>query len=277
MGTRNAGRPAVTVMAVTALVAGALVVGAAVMAGPHRRVILYGDSLAFEARDAFALALQRGNDIEVVDRTFGGTAICDRLGRMRQDLHDLQPSAVVFEFAGNNVTPCVQGRDGPLTGASLADKYRDDARTATGIFAGAGVRVYWMGAPPIAAEQARDFELVRHVYEVESGRGMAASPPFGGVEYVDAGRAVVEAGRFTATLPCLPAEGAAQGCVDGRIPVRALDGVHFCPVRTGPGTDRCPIYAARSASVSPWPRPSAVTSSVGSSRNGSPPPRRSRG
>jgi hypothetical protein len=243
MGARNGGRPAVAVVAITALVA-AVVVGAAITIGSHQRVILYGDSLAFEARDAFALTLQRGNDIEVVDRTFGGTAICDWLDRMRQDLHDLQPTAVVLEFAGNNVTPCVQGPQGPLTGPALADKYRSDARAATGIFAGAGVRVYWMGAPPISGAQAGDFELVRHVYEAEPSRMTMPTPPFGTVEYVDAGGAVVEGGRFTATLPCLPSEDAADGCVDGRIPVRALDGVHFCPVREGPGTDRCPVYSS---------------------------------
>lgn len=242
MGARNRGRPAVAVVATTALVAAALV-GAAIGNGTHQRVILYGDSLAFEARDAFALALQRGNDIEVVDRTFGGTAICDRLDRMRQDLHDLRPAAVVFEFAGNNVTPCMQGPGGPLTGTALAEKYRNDVRAATGIFAGAGVRVYWMGAPPIMAAQAGDFELVRHVYEAWSSRVTLPTPPFGAVEYVDAGGAVLEGGRFTATLPCLPSEGAADGCVDGRIPVRALDGVHFCPVRQGPGTDHCPVYS----------------------------------
>ena len=70
------------------------------------------------------------------------------------------------------------------------------------------------------------------------------APPFGPVEYVDAGRAVVEGDRFTATLPCLPSEGPAEGCVDGRIRVRALDGVHFCPVREGPGTDHCPVYSS---------------------------------
>jgi hypothetical protein len=242
MGTRTGGQSTVAVVTITALVA-AVVVGAAVSVGTNRRVILYGDSLAFESRNAFALALQRGNDIEVVDRTFGGTAICDRLDRMRRDLHDLQPVAVVFEFAGNNVTPCMQGPSGPLTGAALAQKYRDDARAATGIFAGAGVRVHWIGAPPIATAEAPDFELVRRLYEAEPDRSTRAAPPFGTVEYVDAQRAVVEGGRFTATFPCLPAEGVAEGCVDGRIPIRAPDGVHFCPVRTGPGTDHCPVYS----------------------------------
>ena len=135
-------------VAVTALLAAVVVVVAT--GRTNRRVILYGDSLAFEARDVFALSLQHGDDIEVVDRTFGGTAICDRLDRMRRDLHDLQPSAVVLEFIGNNVTPCMRGPNGPLTGDDLVQKYREDARSATDIFAGAGVDVYWMGAPSTA-------------------------------------------------------------------------------------------------------------------------------
>ena len=229
-------------MAVTALLAAAVVVVAA--AGrTNRRVILYGDSLAFEARDAFALSLQRGSDVEVVDRTFGGTAICDRLDRMRRDLHDLQPSAVVLEFVGNNLTPCMRGSNGPLTGDDLLQKYRDDARSATEVFAGAGVRVYWMGAPSAATAEAGVFAGVRRGYEAESGRLTFATPPLPRVRYVDAGEAVLDHGRFSPTLPCLPSEGAPEGCVDGRIPVRALDGLHFCPVRTGPADDRCPVYS----------------------------------
>ena len=118
MGARNGGRPAVALVAITALLASVVVLS--VTAGAKRRVILYGDSLAFEARDAFALSLESGGGVEVVDRTLGGTAICDRLDRMREDLHDLQPSAVALEFVGNNVTPCMRGPAGPLTGDGLA-------------------------------------------------------------------------------------------------------------------------------------------------------------
>ena len=50
-----------------------------------------------------------------------------------------------------------------------------------------------------------------------------------GATYVDAGAAVLENGRFTETLPCLPGEGPAQGCRHGEIQVRAADGAHFCP------------------------------------------------
>src|SRR5438034_1518701 len=176
MDARSRRRPVVALVAVTALLAAAVVVVAA--AGrTNRRVILYGDSLAFEARDFFALSLQRGSDVEVVDRTFGGTAICDRLDGMRRDLHDLQPSAVVLEFVGNNVTPCMRGPTGPLTGDDLVRKYRDDARTATEIFAGAGVRVYWMGAPSTATAEEPVFAGVRHGYEAESRRLTFATPP----------------------------------------------------------------------------------------------------
>jgi hypothetical protein len=241
MGARNGGRPAVALVAVTILLASVVVVS--VTAGAKRRVILYGDSLAFEARDAFALSLQSG-DVEIVDRTFGGTAICDRLERMRQDLHDLQPWAVAIEFVGNNVTPCMRGPAGPLTGDGLVQKYRDDARTATELFAGAGVRVYWMGAPASATPEAGDFARVRREYEAESDRLTFATPPLPRVRFVDAGQAVLDGGRFTATLPCLPSEGAGDGCVDGRIPVRALDGLHLCPVRTSQGSDRCPVYSS---------------------------------
>ena len=65
--------------------------------------------------------------------------------------------------------------------------------------------------------------------------------------FVDAGQAVLDGGRFTATLPCLPSEGAGDECVDGRIPVRALDGLHLCPVRTSQENDRCPVYSSGAA------------------------------
>jgi hypothetical protein len=242
MSAGNGGRPAVAVVAITLVLATSALV--AVAGGTNRRVILYGDSLAFEARNVFALSLQRGNDVEVVDRTFGGTAICDRLERMRQDLHDLQPVAVVLEFVGNNVTPCMRGPNGPLTGDALVQRYGDDARSATELFAGAGVRVFWMGAPPVATSQAADFTRIRRGYEAEATRLTFATPPLPRVRYVDAGRAVAEDGRFTATLPCLPSEGAGEGCVDGHIRMRALDGVHFCPVRTAQGDDGCPGYSS---------------------------------
>jgi len=237
----------VAVVAITVLVGAALV---SVGSAPKRRVILYGDSLSSEARDWFSLAINDGGTGEVVNRTLGGTAICDWLDKMRGDAHAFQPSAVVFEFVGNNVTDCVRGPTGPLTGPALAARYRDDARTATAIFAGLGVRVYWMGAPAVAPPSpttAADITEVGRAEAAEAGQWTFVRPPFDRVEYVDAGQAVLDHGMYTRTLPCLPSEGADDGCVDGRIVVRSDDGVHFCPPRTPEGGDRCPVYSGGAA------------------------------
>ena len=247
MDARRGGRPAVAVVAITVLI-GATVVS--VVAAPKRRVILYGDSLASEARDWFSLAMQGDGRGEVVDRTLGGTAICDWLDKMRGDAHRFQPSAVVFEFVGNNVTNCVRGPTGPLTGAALVDRYREDARTATKIFAGLGVRVYWMGAPAVAPASpttAVDINAVRRVEEAEAGGWTFARPPLDRVQYVDAGQAVLDHGRYAGTLPCLPSERLEDGCAGGRMQVRADDGVHFCPAGAVQGGGRCPVYSGGAA------------------------------
>ena len=52
--------------------------------------------------------------------TYGGTALCDWLPRMRAALDQEHPAAVVLVFSGNNSTPCVQG----LTGQALTDRYK---------------------------------------------------------------------------------------------------------------------------------------------------------
>jgi hypothetical protein len=230
---------------IAALVAATAVVAA--VKAPKRRVILYGDSLALEARDFFALSIQSGDEAVVVDRTFGGSAICDWLDRMRSDVRDLQPSAVVLEFVGNNVTRCMRGRDGPLTGGALVQKYRDDARIATAIFAGAGVRVYWIGGPRVSGLRSIELTGIRHGYEAELRRLTFATPPVDRVRYVDAGRSLLENGNYTPTLPCAPNEGVGEGCVDGRIPVRNPDGLHLCPVEFDRQASRCPAYSGGAA------------------------------
>jgi hypothetical protein len=240
--------PAVAVVAITVLLAGALV---AVVLSPPRRVILYGDSLASEARDWFTLAIADGGAGEVVDRTFGGSAICDWLDKMRGDARAFHPAAVVFEFVGNNATNCVHAPTGvPLTGAALAQRYRDDARRATAIFAGLGVRVYWMGAPAVAPSSpsaAVDIVAVQRAEAEEAAGWTFGEPPFDRVRFVDAGRAVLDHGRYAPTLPCLASETAADGCVGGRITVRADDGVHFCPTGVVRPDGRCPVYSSGAA------------------------------
>ena len=51
---------------------------------------------------------------------------------------------------------------------------------------------------------------------------------------------MTDAGRFTQTLPCDPGEPCGP---DGRIVVRAPDGVHFCPHPTEPA-GLCAVYSS---------------------------------
>src|SRR5262245_42844931 len=67
-------------------------------------VILYGDSLAWEAEEHFIAAITEGDGATAVGRTFGGNAICDFFDLMKDDALSLRPAAVVLEFSGNRFT-----------------------------------------------------------------------------------------------------------------------------------------------------------------------------
>jgi hypothetical protein len=67
MDAGNARRSLVAIAAIVALIAAAAVVSA--VTAPKRRVILYGDSLALEAREFFAFVLKASGENEVVDQT----------------------------------------------------------------------------------------------------------------------------------------------------------------------------------------------------------------
>ena len=194
-----------------------------------RRVVLYGDSLAWEARDFFTRALAGAFITQVTTRTFGGTAICDRLGQMRADAASLRPDAVVVEFSGNALTPCMRAPNGSaLTGATYFQKYASDSAAVLDIFSSRHTLVFFAGAPISRdAERAGDptAPTLHTLYAA-----LARSTPYG--RYIDAGASVLAGGRWTATLPCLPTE----PCMGGRDAtgtrvnvVRAPDGVHFCP------------------------------------------------
>ncbi len=215
---------------------------------PARRVVLYGDSLAWESRDFFTAALAGASITQVTTRTFGGTAICDWLDQMRADAAFLRPDAVVVEFSGNALTPCMRAPDGSaLTGATYFQKYANDAAAVLDIFT-PHTLVYFVGAPiSLSAEWTGDrTALTLHALYA----ALAQSSPYG--RYTDAGAAVLAGGRWTATLPCLPTE----PCTGGRDAtgtsvnvVRAPDGLHFCPT-DGPAvrgvTSACSVWASGS-------------------------------
>jgi hypothetical protein len=212
-------------------------------------VILYGDSLAWEAQDHFREALLRAGVAHVLVNTFGGTAICDWLDRMTTDAAALRPTAVVVEFSGNALTPCMSD----LIGRSLAasptvyhEKYATDAEAVVRIFSAVGTRVYFAGAP-----KSREAEVTNDTNAGWLNRQYAKISLATGNRYVDAGAVVLDHGHFTDALPCLvsePCAGAATSS-EGRAEnvVRAPDGGHFCPgahAAVRGVTEACPVWSS---------------------------------
>jgi hypothetical protein len=213
-----------------------------------RRVLLYGDSLAWEAQDSFRAALADTGIGEVLTETFGGTALCDWLSQMRSDQRQLHPDAVVVEFSGNAFTPCMKGPNGaPLSGDALIDRYADDARTVLQIFGPDATLVYFASAPiSFRAEQTGD-SAPRRLHDA-----YASVAAFSGwwARFIDAGSAVEDRGHWTSTLPCLadePCDGGLASSGQAVNVVRAPDGIHFCPGAPGAVdgvTGTCPVWSS---------------------------------
>jgi hypothetical protein len=210
-------------------------------------VVLYGDSLAWEAQEHFVAAFAQVPGTDVVTRTFGGTAICDFLDSMRADAMELEPAAVVVEFSGNAMTACMQDSNGaPLSRDAYLARYEADARTVIDIFEPAGTRIYFAGAPGSrSAGASGDFNggRLNAMYQRLADEHTSA-------EFTDAGAAVLDQGRWTASLPCLadePCEGGTDAAGHGINLVRAPDGNHFCPAgeeaRRGV-TGACPVWSS---------------------------------
>lgn len=165
-------------------------------------VIMYGDSLLVQSTPYL-----RSTD-EV--RAYGGTALCDWVDKIAKASSVEQPSVLVLEFVGNDLTPCMQGYQTP---DQIRAKYEADmARLKRRVDA----PILWVG-PPTFRNSA------------PAALGLYSSEP----QFVDAGQSVLADGVYTDTLPCLPDEGWVQGCVNGRIRVRAPDGKHFANSGSG--------------------------------------------
>jgi hypothetical protein len=254
----------ITVLVVTAVTAGNASAAAAssptrAAATMHRdalsvapdqaTIILYGDSLASEAQGYFRDALAAAGVGNVRTSTFGGTAICDWLDRMRSDAATLHPTAVVVEFSGNALTPCMldgQGQSFAVALNAYYRKYVNDAREVLRIFTTSGTRVYFAGAPKTrVAEETNDLNagLLNTTYA-----DLAAETP--DARFVGAGDALLHDGHWTETLPCLasePCTGGADANGRGINVVRAPDGGHFCPGAPGATrgvTGTCPVWSS---------------------------------
>lgn len=214
--------------------------------GPIARpvVVLYGDSLAWEARHSFNDSFADHPHAQVHTRTFGGTAICDWLDQMAADAASLAPGIVVIEFSGNSFTPCMKAANGvALSTEEIDERYAVDAASTIAIFASIGTQVVFAGAPATRPDTASGIGRLNSLYS-------QLADDHDGVWYTDAGRSVLADDSYTITLPCLSSEPCEGGYTsDGLLVnvVRNPDGIHFCPVNGDAVygvTDDCPEWSS---------------------------------
>jgi hypothetical protein len=212
-------------------------------------VVLYGDSLAWEAEHFFRDALVRAGVASVWTHTYGGTAICDWFEQMRLDASDPRPTIVVVEFSGNALTPCMADASGVSLGASrdaYEQKYMADANEVLRIFSDSSVHVLFVGAPVARVAAERNDPYANWLNLMYAQFSLFAPQ----VTYVDAGAAVLRDGYWTETLPCLPFEPCVGGTDVNGVGVnvvRAPDGGHFCPGAPNAQrgvTARCAIWSS---------------------------------
>jgi len=197
--------------------------------GAPTQVALFGDSLAWEAQPYYDKLLEAAKETAHTYDSFGGTAICDWLTRMREVESQFHPGAVELEFSGNNLSPCMSGHE--LYSTAYYEKYRADTLAAINIFVPSGAHVYLIGAPITRQQQSvPGWQRLNMQY-----KEIAEADPEH-VTYVDAGTAVERDDHtYTDTLSCLADEPCTGPMVDGVASnvVRSTDGTHFCPTQEG--------------------------------------------
>jgi hypothetical protein len=162
----------------------------------------------------------------VRNRSAAGRAPCDFFAKARHDAL-VPPAVVVVAFSGNALFPCMRPGGTNPTLQQVAARYRRDVTQLIRTFP-AATTVYVMTAPD-------DFGHFHGSDVIDRALRAAVRANPGHAVFVDAGAAVEVRHRFARTLPCSRDEGRAQGCARGRIPVRAPDGLHFCPAGYGSG------------------------------------------
>lgn len=187
------------------------------------RVSLFGDSLAYQSRAAFAARMARSAPGDLSVSTYPMTALCDYREAIASDLLRRRPQVLVLEFSGNSFTPCMLDDAEHLLvigSNQWRDRYVADLQAVLSVARVTETTVLWATAPPEHHPPAPDDyprELAVAVRAVASTNHR--------LRVADTGAAVAGTGRsFSRSLPCRPHEGF---CHDGRIVARADDGLHF--------------------------------------------------
>ena len=114
--------------------------------------VLFGDSLTWESNWKLQEAFGRQVGWTAYEHSFPGTALCDWLGWIPQDLATYHPTVVAIETAGNYTRPCMLDSNGQQVGqgsAAFYAKYRADLNTAFAEITATGAKVVFVVAPPM--------------------------------------------------------------------------------------------------------------------------------
>ena len=199
--------------------------------------MLVGDSMVREARFAVADdARAAGIDLTLLQR--GQGAPCNQLDQILAAAATA-PAVLGIEWVGNATftvacTKAFQPDEVVAEYRSAIDRVLAARRAPT--------TIVLVGIPPITqVPWSTTWASLDRLY-----RSVAGADPH--VTYVDTGSVLAPGGTFTATLPCAPADEAAEACgafgaPPGRVVVRDPLGFHFCPVRYDFGTGDCPVAA----------------------------------
>ncbi|HEY6532228.1 MAG TPA: hypothetical protein VIY72_07990, partial [Acidimicrobiales bacterium] len=211
---------------------------------PGPVVVVYGDSLVWEARSAIRELLRGPNPARV--EALGGAALCDFSNRIVENARTEPTRMVVIAFSGNTLTTCARRLGPSPTAAQVAAMYAADLDWVVGHLRALGIPVLLVGSPPsIGLDGVSFWTPINAAWQDAAARWSAQGAA---VSYADAGGALSDgAGQWTGTLPCLPFEDATRGCSGGVIAVRAPDTGHFCP-QLGPVRDgvapECAVWSS---------------------------------
>jgi hypothetical protein len=210
------------------------------------RVALYGDSIGEETSHYLSAAIEvrLGSAIELDRNVYGGTNACDFLEAADNDVHEPMPQIIVIIFTGNAFTPCMQKTDGsgPLDGPERIRKTVDDSIAVAARFPDSQVllvgyaRSEWMQVSTERGGSTSRTDMINGLLETAVvGTDWT---------YVDGGAALLYRGRFAKLLPCTDRDPHAS-CRNGRVHVRADDGMHLCPrdvTVVGGALGVCPVH-----------------------------------
>ena len=189
-----------------------------------RGVVLFGDSLAHQARPALEARLP-GDPTRRLLSTRPGAALCDDRTYIARALMTRRPDVLVLEYSGNSFTDCMRDAAGELLtigSRAWSSRYETDLRSIATIASTTGTTVVWVTAPPVRHVGA-PVDYPERIAAV--ARRVASDRP--DLRVADTGAALTskDDGRYAGTLRCEADE--TWLCADGRIVVRASDRLHF--------------------------------------------------